>query len=113
MSYFSSCLEVLGIQEEVALTQESLKAAYKRVALVAHPDKGGSEEYFEAVTRAYAYLSEILKHIKGGKKDLNAKVDAPSSLNVSRDQEADKWKHAEPVRLNAKNLYMNAFNSLF
>jgi hypothetical protein len=54
ISYFSSCLEVLGIQEEVALTEESLKKAYKRMALKAHPDKGGSEEFFEAVTRAYA-----------------------------------------------------------
>jgi len=69
MSFFASCLEVLGIQEEVALTPESLKSAYKKMALRAHPDKGGSEEYFEAVTRAYAYLSEILKFMKGGKKD--------------------------------------------
>jgi len=52
MSYFASCLEVLGIQEEVALTDESLKSAYKKMALKAQPDKVGSEEYFEAVTRA-------------------------------------------------------------
>jgi curved DNA-binding protein CbpA len=113
MTYFASCLEVLGIQEEVALTEESLKASYKKMALRAHPDKGGSEEYFEAVTRAYAYLSEILKHMKGGRKDINGCVEAPTSLNVSRDAEAEKWKHAEPVRLNAKNLDMNAFNKLF
>lgn len=112
MSYFTSCLEVLGIQEEVALTEESLKTAYKQMARRAHPDKGGSEEYFEAVTRAYAYISEILKHMNG-RKDINGRVDAPSSLNVNRDADAEKWKHAEPVRLNAKNLDMNAFNNLF
>jgi len=111
MSYFSSCLEVLNIQEEVALTEESLKAAYKKMALRAHPDKGGSEEYFEAVTRAYAYLSEILKHMRGGKRE--GRMDAPGALNVNRDAEAEKWKHTEPVRLNAKNLDMNAFNKLF
>lgn len=113
MTYFASCLEVLGIQEEVALTEESLKSAYKKVALKAHPDKGGSEEYFEAVTRAYAYLSEILKQIKGGRKNINGTVEAPSMLNSSRNQDAEKWKHVEPVRLNAKNLDMNAFNKLF
>lgn len=113
MSYFASCLEVLGIQEEVALTDESLKAAYKKMALKSHPDKGGSEEYFEAVTRAYAYLSEILKHMKGGRKEVNGRMEAPTSLSTSRDAEAEKWKHAEPVRLNAKNLDMNAFNKLF
>jgi hypothetical protein len=71
MTFFASCLEVLGIQEEVALTEESLKSAYKKMALKAHPDKkGGSEEYFEAVTRAYAYLSEILKRIHVFKIDI-------------------------------------------
>jgi curved DNA-binding protein CbpA len=113
MTYFASCLEVLGIQEEVALTEESLKSSYKKMALRAHPDKGGSEEYFEAVTRAYAYLSEILKTIKGGRKDVNGRVEAPTSLSTSRDAEAEKWKHSEPVRLNAKNLDMNVFNRMF
>jgi curved DNA-binding protein CbpA len=113
MTYFASCLEVLGIQEEVALTEESLKSAYKKMALKAHPDKGGSEDYFEAVTRAYAYLAEILKHMKGGRQNVNGRVEAPSSINVNRDADAEKWKHVEPVRLNAKNLDMNAFNKLF
>jgi curved DNA-binding protein CbpA len=115
MTYFSSCLEVLGIQEEVALTDESLKKAYKRMAIKAHPDKGGSEEYFEAVTRAYAYLSEILRHMKGNKKDTySSKVQAPNSIHSQRDKESKQWDYGgEPVRLNAKNLDMNAFNKLF
>jgi curved DNA-binding protein CbpA len=114
ISYFASCLEVLGIQEEVALTEEALKSAYKRTALRAHPDKGGSEEYFEAVTRSYAYLSEILKFMKGGRKEVNGHVEAPTNVRNSRDVEAKQWEMpADPVRLNAKNLDMNAFNKLF
>ena len=114
MSYFSSCLEVLGIQEEVALTEESLKKSYKRMALRAHPDKGGSEEYFEAVTRAYAYLSEILSFMKGGKKGTSGVVEAPTNVRVNRDQDAKNWEFSgDPVRLSAKNLDMNAFNKLF
>ena len=114
ISYFASCLEVLGIQEEVALTEEALKAAYKKTALRAHPDKGGSEEYFEAVTRSYAYLSEILKFMKGGRKEVNGHVEAPTNVRSSRDVEAKQWEmSADPVRLNAKNLDMNAFNKLF
>lgn len=112
MTYFTSCLEVLGIQEEVALTEESLKLAYKKMARTAHPDKGGSEEYFEAVTRAYAYISEILKHMKGT-KNINRRVDAPSSLNTTRDTDAEQWKHVEPIHLSAKNLDMNLFNNIF
>jgi curved DNA-binding protein CbpA len=114
ISYFSSCLEVLGIQEEVALTEEALKSAYKRTALRAHPDKGGSEEYFEAVTRSYAYLSEILKFMKGGRKEVNGHVEAPTNVRNTRDTEAKQWEvPADPVRLNAKNLDMNAFNKIF
>jgi curved DNA-binding protein CbpA len=115
ISYFSSCLEVLNIQEEVALTEELLKKAYKRMAIKAHPDKGGSEEYFEAVTRAYAYLSEILVFMQGGKRKTEGAVNsgAADHLRGTREQEAKQWEHAEPVRLNAKNLDMNAFNKMF
>jgi curved DNA-binding protein CbpA len=112
VSYFSSCLEVLGIQEEVALTEETLKKAYKRAAISAHPDKGGSEEQFEAVTRAYAYLNEILRRVKGG-REKEGKVEAPAILNEGRKGDAEAWKHVEPVRLNPKNLDMNAFNRMF
>ena len=121
ISYFSSCLEVLGIQEEVALTEESLKKAYKRMAVKAHPDKGGSEEMFEAVTRAYAYLSEILRYMRGGRgqggetKSQSTPAGQRGAMEVQsqRAQEAEQWKHAEPIRLNSKNLDMNKFNQLF
>jgi len=112
VSYFSSCLEVLGIQEEVTLTEEALKKAYKRASLKAHPDKGGSEEQFEAITRAYAYLSEILKRIQGGRTGLK-EVEAPQALKSGRKEESTAWQHLEPVKLNPKNLDMNAFNNMF
>jgi len=113
VSYFSSCLEVLGIQEEIALTEETLKKAYKRASLKAHPDKGGSEEQFEAITRAYAYLTEILKRIQGGREGGLKEVEAPVALTSGRTEDAKAWKHIEPVRLNSKNLDMNAFNQMF
>ena len=112
MSYFTSCLKVLGLEEEVALTNEALKSAYKKAATRAHPDKGGSEEAFEAVTRSYAYLSEILKRIHGG-RGKEGVVEAPAVLTQGRSTDAEAWKHVEPVRLNAKNLDMNAFNKMF
>ena len=113
VSYFSSCLEVLGIQEEVALTEESLKKAYKRASLKAHPDKGGSEDQFEAITRAFAYLTEILKRIQGGRTGALKEVEAPSALTSGRKEESKAWQHLEPVKLNPKNLDMNAFNQMF
>ena len=113
INYFQSCLEVLGLEEEVALTEESLKTAYKKAALRAHPDKkGGSDEKFEAVTRSFAYLTEILKRIHGGRTKAG-KVEAPTVLNEARDDSAKAWKHVEPVRLNPQKLDMNAFNQMF
>jgi curved DNA-binding protein CbpA len=112
LTYFQMCLQVLGLEEEVALTEEELKKAYKKTAMKAHPDKGGSEQHFEAVTRAYAYLTEILKRIHGGRNTLK-KVDAPTLLKTERGSEAEAWKQAEPVRLNPNKLDMNAFNKMF
>lgn len=112
IGYFQSSLEALGLEEEVALTEETLKAAYKKAALRAHPDKGGSEEQFEAITRAYAYLTEILRRIHGGRTK-ESKVEAPTALAETRKEEATAWKHVEPVRLNPKKLDMDAFNKMF
>ena len=112
ISYFSQCLAVLGLEEEDELSEEGLKSAYKRAGRKAHPDKGGSEAQFEAVTRAYAYLVDILKRIHGGRTKTVA-VEAPSLLGAQRSIDADKWKHVEPVKLNPKNLNMSAFNDMF
>jgi curved DNA-binding protein CbpA len=112
MNYFQNCLLVLNLEEEVALNEDSLRKAYKAAAVKAHPDKGGSEQEFEAVTRAYAYLVEILRRVQGGRSK-EGKVEAPTVLKDSRTTEAKDWQHVEPVRLNPKKLDMNAFNQMF
>ncbi len=112
MSYFQNCLLVLGLEEEVALNEETLRSAYKRAAVKAHPDKGGSEQAFEAVTRAHAYLGEILRRIQGGRAKEGV-VEAPTALKDTRATEAKDWEHVQPVRLNPKKLDMNAFNQMF
>lgn len=112
IGYFQACLEVLGLEEEVALTPETLKTAYKKAALRNHPDKGGSEKAFERVTRSYAYLTEILRRIHGGRKG-EGKMEAPNVLRDSRASESKEWQHVEPVKLNPKKLDLDAFNKMF
>ena len=112
LNYFQNCLLVLGLEEEVALTEEDLRRAYKKAAVRAHPDKGGTEQEFEAVTRAYAYLTDILKRINGGRAKEGV-VQEPSKLNDSRKTESKEWEMVQPVRLNPKKLDMNAFNTMF
>jgi len=112
LSYFQNCLLVLGLQEEVALTEEVLRSVYKKAAVKSHPDKGGSEQEFEAVTRAYAYLTEILLRIKGGRTKESV-VEEPNVLKDSRKSEAKDWELVQPVKLNPKKLDMNTFNTMF
>ena len=112
MNYFSACLRILQLEEEVAITPEALKVAYKKAVLRAHPDKGGSEKEFEAVTRAYAYLGEILERIHGG-RPAEGKVEAPTALAGGRSKQEEKWKMVEPVRLNPSKLDLNTFNDMF
>jgi curved DNA-binding protein CbpA len=111
LNYFQQCLVVLGLGEEETLTDERLKSAYKKAAVRVHPDKGGTEQQFEAVTRAYAYLSDILKRITGTKKTTGA-LDAPAVVADQRATEDKKWD-IKPVSLNPKNLNMTSFNSMF
>ena len=111
IGYFQACLQMLNLEEEVALTHDSLKSAYKKAVIRAHPDKGGSEKEFEAVTRAYAYLGDILKRINGG-RSTEGKVEAPTALSNTRTTDAEAWKIA-PVQLNPSKLNLDAFNSMF
>jgi curved DNA-binding protein CbpA len=116
MNYFTSCLEVLGLTEDMSLTSDTLKAAYKKAAVRAHPDKpGGSEQRFQAITKAYAYIADILKRVEGNRAG-DGSGKAPQELAPLRDQreaEMERLKHVEPVRLNPKQLNMEAFNKMF
>ena len=114
ITFFSQCLQILGLEEEVALNEDALKAAYKKASLRAHPDKGGSEQAFDQVTRAYAYLGEILRRVRGGRSEMvNISEESPARLASSREQTSDSWKMVEPVKLNPKNLNINVFNKVF
>lgn len=115
LSFFTTCLRVLDLAEEVALTEDALKKAYKKKAISAHPDKGGSEEQFESVTRAYAYLSEIIKLVKGQRtKDAEtAALPSVDTVKAGRSEAATSFAQVEPVRLDPKNLNMETFNRMF
>lgn len=112
MNYFQNCLLVLELEEEVALTDDALRLAYKKAALKAHPDKGGSEQKFEAVTRAYAYLTDILRRVQGGREKAGV-VEAPDTLKDSRSTVAKDWEMIQPVKLNPNKLDLNNFNKMF
>ena len=112
ISFFQSCMEVLNITDEETLDAETLKRHYKRAAIRAHPDKGGSEQQFEAVTRAYAYLNEIIKRVKGKQMSTEGKQTA-QNMTETRASDDDRYKHVQPIALDPKNMNMNVFNEMF
>jgi curved DNA-binding protein CbpA len=51
--------EILGV--ETTATTEDIKAKYKQLANIHHPDKGGDEETFKTINLAYTILSDPIK----------------------------------------------------
>jgi DnaJ family protein A protein 2 len=51
--------ETLGVSKEAS--QAEIKKAYRKLAIQHHPDKGGDEEKFKEITRAYEILSDAEK----------------------------------------------------
>jgi len=119
---------VLGIDDTKPLTHEGLRLSYKRAAIRAHPDKGGSAEQFDAVTRAFLYLEEVLDKLipKSAKDTTDARftaavtpetalrargvtATAPAPPGTLRIEDRD----APPIALNPKKLDMTVFNKLF
>jgi DnaJ family protein A protein 2 len=50
-----SSYTVLGVED--GATMQEVKKAYKKLAMVHHPDKGGDEERFKQITEAYQELT--------------------------------------------------------
>ncbi len=116
LNFFQSCLQILGIEESASLSEDLLKRSYKKAAVRAHPDKGGSEEEFEAITRAYAYLTDIVKRVAGSGAAASSAASRPvPSMDTVRAQRAEQAHtyDAPPTALNPNNLNMSVFNKVF
>jgi curved DNA-binding protein CbpA len=50
---------ILGLSGRKFPNQEEIRKAYRRQALLYHPDKGGDPEKFKQVVEAYEVLSNI------------------------------------------------------
>jgi curved DNA-binding protein CbpA len=48
--------QILGLTEGIVYSELEIKKAYRNLALKYHPDKGGTEEVFKILTKAYMYL---------------------------------------------------------
>lgn len=75
MDYLHEAYDILGISDDAPLSPEMLKSAYYRKSKQHHPDKGGDPEIFDAMTKAYLYLTEVYNKLvpKGARPDIDGK----------------------------------------
>lgn len=112
---------VLSLDDSKPLTHEALKQAYKRAALAAHPDKGGSPAQFDAVTRAFTYIEEVLLKLlpKTATDGSDPRFTVAVTLDNAKKSRGPttpgvaEIEDRAPVALNPKKLDMNVFNQLF
>jgi hypothetical protein len=128
MDVLHESYRILGIDDSKPLTHESLRLSYKRAAVRAHPDKGGSAEEFDGVTRAFLYLQEVLDKLipktasDGSDPRFTASVSPETALRARgvyaattapAPQGTMRLEDAPPIALNPKKLDMTVFNKLF
>ena len=107
---------ILDIDDSRALTHEILKTAYKRKAMTTHPDKGGTPEEFDKVTRAFLYIQEVLTKLipitaqDGSDPRFTQPVTKEHAIKTHG---AKQLEDRPPIALNPKKLDMNVFNKLF
>lgn len=131
---------VLSLDDAKPLSHENLKTAYKRAAAKAHPDRGGSSEAFDEVTRAFLYLEEVINKLlprvaKGSDDPRFTQAVTKEAAIKARDGPLTKYDAEEAahrmsmavavgadmattrdepkIALNPKNLNMTVFNKLF
>jgi curved DNA-binding protein CbpA len=86
MSELQHVLELFEFITIDDVTADSLKKAFKKKVLKAHPDKGGDSTEFDGVLAAFVYLSETFQRINGGRATLQ-NVISPERLREMRTDE--------------------------
>lgn len=92
MDYLHEAYDILGLSDDQALSPDVLKAAYRRKAVLHHPDKGGDPEVFDAITKAYMYLTEVYNKLVP--KGARMATDKPVTM-----EEAVKYRNDPSVQM--------------
>ncbi|MBP6892168.1 DnaJ domain-containing protein [Candidatus Babeliales bacterium] len=59
---FAAALKILGLEDRPLISQFDIDAAYKKLALKYHPDKGGDSEMFKVLNEAKEILTNSAKN---------------------------------------------------
>lgn len=95
--------EILELSKTAS--QDEVKAAYKKMATVVHPDKGGSAMLFRLVQEAYEVLSDPVK-----REQHDSDLSGPSGGNreagtQNSQQQESQTSHSDPNYIRVEDLY--------
>jgi curved DNA-binding protein CbpA len=97
--------QLLGLTQNYNLDQ--LKIAYRKKAIMTHPDKGGNPELFDEVTKAYFSLLEKLKNKEDDKQYMDLKNNAKTYI------ESQSSSNKQNINLSKEKFNLNEFNKVF
>ena len=91
--------QILGLQPGTPYTEKEIKTAYRNLAMKHHPDKGGNEEIFKLLTKAYLALikeNEGNNYVEKTFMDLKSGIpqptpQQPSSMGGEDDFDVNKF----------------------
>lgn len=103
--------KVLKVNKNCNLAE--LRAAFKKIAIKVHPDKGGNEEIFNVVVEAYKSIFNTLKAKEADKSFMDLKNDSTKWMK-SKSQSNKHVSFADDVNLNASDeKFQRKFNRVF
>lgn len=83
---------LLDVPKNFSLSQ--LKENYKRIALQVHPDKGGTEQLFQLVTKAYKLLLEEYNRRVSERQFHELKTDFQKSVKIQQPYQQPAFQQA-------------------
>ena len=93
--------KILGLKENCSI--KDVKTAFRKLALVTHPDKGGSSELFSSVKKAYVDISKILnfdyKDFSDLKSESNRELKQQKKKKNNSSIDPDNFNNVEFNRL--------------
>jgi ferritin len=107
----------LGLETIDTLTADSLKQAFRKSVVNAHPDKGGSDTDFDEILSAYVYLSGMIRRMTGGRNGFQ--VLHASDVKQARDEQFtnelnnlvnDVFEHLDS---SSNEAFRDKFNKMF
>ena len=97
--------KILGIQETNDLNV--IRRAYKKMAMKYHPDRGGSNEIFQKITKSYMYLMEKIQSLLNNHQYHEMKNNAQDFF---KKQENDNNRN---INIDNENFNLKIFNKIY